>query len=53
MVQDNTRADGRTILPGQSVPTDGLACSVSPGEGSSSHQDQHLKPVPASGSVVL
>ena len=39
------RLDGRPVLPGRPVPTDGL--------GPSSHQDRQLKPAPAPGSVVL
>ena len=43
----------RACLDGRPVPTDGLARSLGPGAGPSSHQDQHLQPTPASGSVVL
>ena len=47
------RLDGQPVLSGRPVPADGLALSLRPGAGSSSHQDQHLQPATASGSVVL
>ena len=45
--------DGRPVLRGRPVPTDGLARSLGPGAGPSWHQEQHWQPIPGSGSVVL
>ena len=45
------RLDGRTVLPGRPVPTDGLAYSSGPAAGLSSRYDGHLQPRPASVSM--
>ena len=52
-LKNGTHTHGRPVLPGRPVPTDGLALSLDPGAGPSSHQDRHLQPAPASGSVLL